>query len=336
MQRIKTMLPGIVLSLLLSISAQYLVRWVPTLGSALLAILLGIIIGNIIGHQSVLDKGTKFSESKLLEIAIALTGLTLSLQSIAAIGLSGIGYVVVQLLVTIVGVIFIGKWMGYSLDFRLLMGAGNGVCGSSAIATVTPVIGAKEEEKGLAITIVNLTGTLLMLVAPLLAIQWFGHSTMQTSALIGGNLQSVGQVVASAKMISEPVTEMATIFKLLRVILLVAVVMIFSKIKTQTYSISDKENSLTKPKVKVKIPWFITVFFISCVLTSTLINLPISFVTTINWLSNQLEVMALAAIGLRVNLVYLIKEGPKAMLYGLIVAVFQMLTAYVLIRGFIS
>ncbi|MGX7030567.1 YeiH family protein [Vagococcus zengguangii] len=336
MKKTNTILPGMVLSLVLSVMAQQLVKLVPTLGSALIAIFLGIIVGNIVGNQAKLDKGTKFSESKLLEVAIALTGLTLSLQSVAKIGLGGITYVVLQMIVTIVGVILIGKWMGYQLDFRLLMGAGNGVCGSSAIATVTPVIGAKEKDKGLAITIVNLTGTLLMIVAPLLSLQWFGNSVMKTSALIGGNLQSVGQVVASAKMVSEPVTEMATIFKLLRVVLLIVVVLVFSKLDTEKTVSSSGEKLATTRKLSVKIPWFIMAFFIGCVLTSTIIDLPATLVTSIKWVSNQFEIMALAAIGLRVNIKHLVKEGPKAMVYGLLVACLQMLTAYALISMLIS
>ncbi|MGX6962114.1 YeiH family protein [Vagococcus xieshaowenii] len=327
MQKSKKLLPGIILSIMISIVAQLVGRFLPTLGSALIAILLGIIVGNMIGHQEYLDKGTKFSESKLLEIAIALTGLTLSLQSISQIGISGVLYVVLQMSVTILGVILIGKRMGYSLDFRLLMGAGNGVCGSSAIATVVPVISASEKNKGLSITIVNLTGTVLMLIAPILSGYWFHDSIIKSGALIGGNLQSVGQVVASAKMVSDPVTEMATVFKLLRVVLLVVVVLVFSKIK----NVSGVEQSSIK-RQRINIPWFIMVFFILCVASSTVIHLSDEWVQIVKWLSNQFEIIALAAIGLRVNIHYLLKEGPKAMLYGLTVAVFQMMTAYVLIR----
>ena len=56
---------------------------------------------------------------------------------------------------------------------------------------------------------------------------------VKTSAMIGGTLQSVGQVVASGEMVNEHVKELATIFKIVRVIFLVVVVFVLGhKAKT--------------------------------------------------------------------------------------------------------
>lgn len=40
----------------------------------------------------------------------------------------------------------------------------------------------------------------------------YKNATMQSSAMMGGILQSVGQVVASGKLINSQITDMATIF----------------------------------------------------------------------------------------------------------------------------
>ena len=50
--------------------------------------------------------------------------------------------------------------------------------------------------------------------------------------MIGGTLQSIGQVIASAKLVNDDVTQFATVFKLLRIVLLVVVAMVFAKINT--------------------------------------------------------------------------------------------------------
>ena len=90
-----------------------------------------------------------------------------------------------------------GKKLGFGQNFRFMMASGNAVCGSSAIAATAPVIDADDKDKGIAITIVNVTGIFLMFLLPLLSKFLYNHEVMNTSAMIGGTLQSVGQVAVS-------------------------------------------------------------------------------------------------------------------------------------------
>mgnify|MGYP000517628398 CR=1 FL=1 len=107
------------------------------------------------------------------------------------------------------------------------MASGNAVCGSSAIAAVEPVIGAETSEKRTSIAMVNLMGTILMLSLPFLGTWIFGNNDLLRGALIGGTEQSVGQVVASATMVNPNTTTLATLFKIMRIIMLVFVVLYF-------------------------------------------------------------------------------------------------------------
>ena len=91
---------------------------------------------------------------------------------------------------------------------------------------------------------------------------------MKTSGLIGGTLQSVGQVVASGAMVSEEVKDLATIFKIVRVILLVVVVLIFGHLKHKTNEEIVEEEIEDVKKGKVKVPWYVIGFFITCALFS--------------------------------------------------------------------
>ena len=68
-------------------------------------------------------------------------------------------------------------------------------------------------------------------------------------------------------------------------------------------------------KIKAGIPWFVVGFFIFSVLNSTGI-IPSIVSTTAKSISSQFEIIALAAIGMRVKFRDLVKEGPKAILYG--------------------
>jgi len=286
-------------------------------------------VGNLFLNQKVFQKGYKFSETNLLSYSIVLLGATLSISTLMELGLNGILFIVLQMSITIMGALYIGKKLGFGDNFRFLMAAGNAVCGSSAIAATAPVIDADDNEKGIAITIVNVTGIFLMFLLPLLSGKLYNHEVIKTSAIIGGTLQSVGQVVASGAMVSDSVKDLSTIFKIVRVVLLVVVVFLFGHLKNKSNSDIIEEVQDVK-KGKVKAPWYVLGFFITCMLFSTNIISPeVSQICKV--LSNKLEIIALAAIGLRVNIKDLIKQGKAVSLYGLFIGVLQVVTAIILV-----
>ena len=59
---------------------------------------------------------------------------------------------------------------------------------------------------------------------------------------------------------------------------------------------------------------------------------PIILSTTAKMISTQFEIIALAAIGMRVKFADLIKEGPKAMLYGCLTGTSQVILALIFIE----
>lgn len=330
MEKVNKILPGLIVSTIIGFISIFLSKFVPSLGAATISIFLGMILGNLFLNKKVFHEGYKFSETELLSYSIVLLGATLSVSTIMELGLGGIIFIVIQMAVTIVGAIYIGKQLGFSENFRYLMASGNAVCGSSAIGATAPVIDADDKEKGIAITIVNVTGVVLMLLLPVLAGILYNHELIKTSAIIGGTLQSVGQVVASGAMVNEATKDLATIFKIVRVILLVVVVFVFGHLKNKTNAEILKEEEVEIVNKKIKIPWYVIGFFVTCALFS--MNLiPIEASHIAKELSSKLEIIALAAIGLRVNFKDLIKQGKEVSLYGLFVGILQILTAVILI-----
>lgn len=315
--------------LIIAIVAQGIGKFLPQVGASLFAILLGILFGNTFLNRESLARGVKFSESKLLEFSIALTGLTLNITDVMGVGVRGISFIICQMIITMIIAYKLGQWFGFGRKFSLLMCAGNAVCGSSAIGTVSPIVEADEKDKGISITIVNLTGTILMVVLPLLTSFLYRHQIMPTSAMIGGVLQSIGQVIASGKLVNDEVTQTATIFKIVRIILLVGVALSFSRMNT-----TDKgalfAKSTNKRQARVGIPWFISVFFLCCLLISVA-RIPEFISITAKTISGQFEIIALAGIGMRVKFKDLIKEGPKAMALGGAIGTSQVLVAIILI-----
>lgn len=323
-------LPGLMVCLIITLIGKLLAVYLPQIGAASMAIFIGMAVGNTFGNKKIFAKGTKFAESDLLSCSIVLLGGTLTAQTILDLGLSSVVFIILQMLVTIFFAIGIGKKLGFSENFRLLMASGNAVCGSSAIAATAPVIGADDKDKGIVITIVNVMGTVLMLLLPLLAKLLFHTHTVRTSALIGGVLQSMGQVVASGSLVNEQVKDLASIFKMVRIMFLIFVVISFSRIKK-----NSPESNCEKIKTKIKMPWYVTGFFIMCSLfTVGVFSLEVSKIFKI--ISNNFEIIALAGIGMRVNFKELVKQGPKASIYALAVAMVQIVSALILITLFIG
>lgn len=325
----KEILPGLIVATLIGLASILLSNVIPKLGATTISIFLGMFVGNLFLNQEVFQKGYKFSETNLLSYSIVLLGATLSISTLMELGFNAILFIVLQMTVTITGALYIGKKLGFGDNFRFLMAAGNAVCGSSAIAATAPVIDADDKDKGIAITIVNVTGIFLMFLLPFLAGKLYNHETVQTSAMIGGTLQSVGQVVASSSMVSEPIKDLSTIFKIVRVILLVVVVFLFGHLKNKSNSDIIEEVQDVK-KGKIKVPWYVLGFFITCILFSmNIISPEVSQICKV--LSNKFEIIALAAIGLRVNIKDLINQGKAVSLYGLFIGILQVVTAIILI-----
>ncbi|CZQ95525.1 YeiH family protein [Trichococcus ilyis] len=341
-------LPGLAASILISVVSQWVARFLPTLGAALIAILLGMLLGNTLLDRPELGQGTKFSEKRLLEYAIVLNGLILDFQVLKSAGLKGFVFIILQMALTIFVTYRLGKVFGFGKRFALLMGAGNAVCGSSAIGTVAPIVQADNKDKGISITIVNLSGTSLMILLPILGAVLYGNDTLRTSALIGGTVQSIGQVVASAKLVNDEVVTLATVFKLMRVLLIIGVAVLYGRMnmnegealftrkKRAGYAadpVIGAEASASPAAVSYGVPWFLTGFVVFFLIRS-FIGVPDSVLVASKALSTQFEVAALAAIGMRVKFADIIKEGPKAMLYGLTVGAAQVVMAIALIRVF--
>ncbi|MEI5991175.1 YeiH family protein [Enterococcus crotali] len=322
-------LPGLLTAFIVAIISKIAAIWLPTLGAATIAILLGILLGNTILKNPILEKGTKIAESKLLEFSVVLLGATVTFQTIAQIGLKGGIFVLLQMSLTILASYVLGKKMQFSDNMSLLMAGGNAVCGSSAIASIAPAIHAKEEEKGQIITLVNLLGTILMLLLPIVGSIIYGSDILTKSALIGGTLQSVGQVVASASMINGQVVELAMLFKIMRIMLLVVVVYLFSQFKQQISTTPTQAEATTK-KTGSALPWYVVGFVLFCILNS-LIHLPQALSQTAHFFSGWFEITALAAIGLRLDFQKFFKEGKRFLIYGLSVGLIQVLLAIGLI-----
>lgn len=86
MTKLKSLAPGIGLVLAISLLSELLVKYIPTMGSLVIAILLGILIKNLWGLDTVFQPGKEVTSKQLLELSVALLGLEFNFGYIFQIG----------------------------------------------------------------------------------------------------------------------------------------------------------------------------------------------------------------------------------------------------------
>ena len=319
------MISGLIVCVIIGILAKFTYIFLPLIGSTSLAIIIGIIAGNTLAKDKKYLPGVKFSEKTILAGAIMLLGATLHLSAIVSLGIKGIIFILSEISLVMGINIVIGRFLGFSKNFSLLMGTGNAVCGSSAIAAVAPVLGAKEDEIGISVAVVNLIGTIFMFILPVFAFKIMGYTPMESGGLIGAGLQSVGQVVAGGNFLGSEVAKFSILFKMIRISMLGGVVLIYSLInKKNSNNIKNKKNKLPVP------PFIIGFFILSILVTLGFINDQTRDI--LGFFSKNLLLIAMAGIGMRVKFKDLLSEGPKALLFGIIAMFTQITVLTILIK----
>ena len=213
--------------------------------------------------------------------------------------------------------------MGLPKSFSILLGCGNGICGSSAIAAAAPIVSKNEEEIGLSVSVVNLLGTFGIFLMPILA-GLLNLSNTTSGLMIGSTLQATGQVVAAGFSISDMVGKIATIVKMGRILMLGPVMLSLSFILGKKQGGSQQNFS---------IPPFIIGFFILSVI-GTLHILSGPLVESAKSLRKILLTIAMAGIGLRIKISNLVNQGPKVLIVGIIIFAVQILMIIGLISVF--
>jgi uncharacterized integral membrane protein (TIGR00698 family) len=301
------LLPGLVLCVVLGLTANRVGSALPLLGSGTSAILLGLITGNLLSIPSTFRSGVRFCESRVLEFAVACMGFSLSLKLLGQLGWSA-SIVVVTAVSTALSVAFlIKRWVKTPTTRILLIGVGTAICGSSAIAAAAPLIARERKEVGISVGVVSVLGIAGIFLLPLWT-NLVGFNAQDTGLVIGGTLQSIAHVVAAGFSINDDVGNLAVTIKMGRVAMLVPLVLYLTMSQTQ----------LTPSQKKVKIPWYLTAFLCAVFIASSgLVSAPL--LEQVKVFDKFLLTIAMAAIGLNIHFKTLREQASTTLLYGAII-----------------
>ena len=279
----------------------------PWLEALVLAILIGTLVRTVRKPADHFLPGIRFAAHTMLEIAVALMGATISIGVIVAAGTTLIVGIAAAVGSAIVASFLLGRAFGLPAKMAMLVACGNAICGNSAIAAVAPVIDADGDDVATAVAFTAVLGIGVVIALPLIATRL--HLTPAAGgALAGLTVYAVPQVLAAAGPMGPAAVQLGTLVKLVRVLMLGPVIACLSLIKAHR----DGEESDPAPRFGITrfLPPFILAF-LGLMLARSVGLVPDIVIAPAHSASNLLTVMAMAGLGLGVDLRSVSAAGPR-------------------------
>ncbi|SNI79402.1 membrane protein [Streptococcus pneumoniae] len=308
---------GILACLLISILSWYLGGFFPVIGAPVFAIFIGMLLHPFLSSYKQLDAGLTFSSKKLLQYAVVLLGFGLNISQVFAVGQSSLPVILSTISIALIIAYLFQRFFALDTKLATLVGVGSSICGGSAIAATAPVIHAKEKEVAQAISVIFFFNVLAALIFPTLG-TWLHLSNEGFALFAGTAVNDTSSVTAAASawdsLYQSNTLESATIVKLTRTLAIIPITLFLS------YWQSRQQENKQSLQLKKVFPLFILYFILASLLTTLLTSLGVSssFFTPLKQLSKFLIVMAMSAIGLKTNLVAMVKSSGKSIVLGAI------------------
>ncbi len=314
---------GIGLCLLLALVSQCLGSWVSIVGGPVFALLIGMSLHSYVSRKNAFEPGLTFTSKKMLQYAVICLGFGLNLSAVLAVGRQSLPIILSTISFALILAFLMWKWLPVSSQLATLIGVGTSICGGSAIAATAPVIRADDEDVAQAISVIFLFNVLAALVFPTLA-TWLGFSTDSGQAFgifAGTAVNDTSSVTATAATwdslygLGNQTLDTAVTVKLTRTLAIIPITTVLAIWQARGKGVQADKKSLL-----AGFPTFILYFILASLVTTIAghFGLGADVFFPLKTLSKFLICMAMAAIGLRTNLLALVKNGRAALLVGLV------------------
>ena len=336
---IKRIFPGVTLALIFFLFSQGInnVLAIEIFGTSkspistvLIAILLGILMGNAFTPRPGMMVGLDFTQQYILKLGIIFLGIRLSFEEFIMFGSIAIPLIISCIVGVLILIKLLIKKVSISSKMSYLIAIGTSVCGATAIVATAPVIKAKKTEIAYAIANITLFGVIAMIIYPYFAEWYFNKDEVKAGLFLGTSIHETSQVAAAGliydQQFNSPETlNVATVTKLIRNTFLVIMIPLFAflynrgEVKGEKYSIFDI------------FPYFV-LGFIGMILIRNLgdqifsnqnenYQIWVNLIEYAKILATTFLTMAMAAVGISINLSELKSMGYKPFVVGFIAAI---------------
>ena len=296
----------------------------------LFALLLGMAM-NFLSAEGPCTAGIEFTARQLLRVGVALLGLRITVDQIAALGWHPVLLVVASVVLTIAVSVAAARLFGFKGIFGVLTGGATAICGVSAalaLSAALPQHPLKERATLFTVIGVSALSTLAMIVYPIV-VRWLELDAAQAGIFLGGTIHDVAQVVGAGYGMSQETGDAATVVKLVRVAMLLPVI-VFAVLLTRLGAVEgDKATAdVSRPPL---LPWF-AVAFALLVAINSIGWVPQSVLTIGSDTSSWCLIAAIAAIGMKTQLKELSTVGIKPIVLMVGETIFLAVVVLLLLR----
>lgn len=299
------LLPGLAAAVAVAVVATPLGRLVPVVGAPVFALVLGASLGAAAGER--LRPGAAFVGKYVLQAAIVVLGASLSLSRVVHVGLGSLPVMLGSLAVALGVAAAGGALLGVAPRLRTLVGVGTGICGASAIAAVSGVVGAAEAEVAYAVSTIFAFNVVAVILFPLLG-HLLGLGSHDYALWAGTAVNDTSSVVAAAYAYGHAAGAYAVIVKLTRTTMIVPIVL----------ALAARGARRGSAPLRRAIPWFLVLFVAAAALnTGGVVGAHAAHAASTAGVA--LITVALAGVGLATRLGDVRRAGVRPLLLGALV-----------------
>jgi uncharacterized integral membrane protein (TIGR00698 family) len=237
-------------------------------------------------------------------------GFRITARLLVDLGPAPLAVAAVELTVVVVVLHWVG-WRILKLDreLALLVAVGTAVCGAAAILAVAALTRARDQNAGVSIALITLSGTVALLIYPVAFMGgWLpGLDDRMYGVFVGASIYELAQVYGASFAVSEAALNTATLVKLAKVLMLVPLLMVLGLLR--------RRSDTAAQSAPMPFPWFI-VGFVGVMLLSSVFALHPVVRGLILDLDQFLFLMVMVALGLTTRATQIGEAGGAWRLVG--------------------
>jgi uncharacterized integral membrane protein (TIGR00698 family) len=321
------LVPGIAICGALAAIATVFGWLVPVVGAPVFAIVGGMIAATVFEAPAIARAGIAFTGKRVLQASIVILGLELSARQVLSIGRSSLPVLVGSLVIVLALAWVLGRALRLRSDVTTLIGVGTAICGASAIAATSAVIGAVEADVSYAVATIFTFNVVAVLVYPALG-HALGLSQHAFGLWAGTAINDTSSVVAASTIYGHDATAYGITVKLTRTLAIVPICLglaawhnrdrrrVAAAALGPSKSGGGSEDARGVSLAAI-FPLFV-VAFVAAVLANTAGLVPAGWHHALTQLASFMITAALGAIGLSTRFREIRAAGPRPILLGAI------------------
>jgi uncharacterized integral membrane protein (TIGR00698 family) len=254
--------------------------------------------------------------SPILQYSVVLMGFGMNLQQVIEVSSKGIVLTACSVVLVFLMGVLLGKLFKVDKNTSMLIGAGTAICGGSAIAAVSPIVGAKDSQISFSLTVVFVLNSIALFIFPLVG-EYFNMTQESFGYWSAIAIHDTSSVVGAGAEYGKEALQVATTVKLARTLWIIPLSFL-------VMLLNRKDNQV---KGKIKIPWFILYFIIAILIAGFIPALQPAY-SVLSYIGKRGMVLALFMIGSGFNLSDLKTVGVRPFILGLVLWIIISITTF--------